>query len=112
MKYIIFEKEGENKFHAYTFNVAEDKDETVYTLDRSNDSRRNDHVRGTNCCKVKDTGDDMIFCTATTKRKLDYSTAAELRLMLNCIDAYERECNKTKIFEEYEMVEEKIIAKL
>ena len=108
MKYLIFENEGDTRFHAYTFSVTKlDKHCLHFYLHRSNDSVWTEHCRGELCLSIYDDGNGIELLSIKTK--MDYAKQSELKLLLKCIELYETEELKMDK-ESYSIMEEKVIA--
>ena len=110
MKYLIFENQDNSSFHAYTFSVTKiDKHRLHFYLHRSNDSVWTEHCRGELCLSIYDNGDGVELMSMKTK--MDYAKQSELKLLLKCIELYEREELKMER-QSYSIMEEKIIARI
>lgn len=104
MKYIILEPDlfESVESHAYDFTVTKKDDGAlVYKLKYSRDPIWTDYLRGQDCMEAVDDGSGFKF--SSLNEEMDYSSFAELNLLLKCIELYEQEY-AIKSFPEYKVM--------
>ena len=82
-----FDEVGEKLLiHDYTIVMDDTKNETAFTLYRSNNSEWSSKCRGKKCFKIIDDGNGLIFPKKLSSKRLEYIEAAELLISLHFIN--------------------------
>jgi hypothetical protein len=74
--------------HDYSIETEKTNKGIKYKLTRSNDSNWGDDFKGTKCLSIINTGNGWIF--PKIEGELDYAACAELMILINFINGYEK----------------------
>lgn len=86
-KYYVINNDEQFIEYIIKVKVNKDKGHTKYTLYRSDNEIWSEHVKGEKIASIKDDGDGLIF--SHSNKKLEYSSAEEIRILLNFIQFVE-----------------------
>lgn len=82
-KYYVINTDEQFIEYIIKVKVNKDKGYTKYTLYRSDNEIWSEHAQGEKIVSIKDDGDGLIF--SRFDKKINYSSAEEIRILLNFI---------------------------